>query len=121
MRISDWSSDVCSSDLPAEAAELVTAVNTALGRLDRVLAELRHFTADVAHDLRTPLAAMNLDLDGVPEPVRGRLAAQIAAMAGRVAQLPALAQVEAAARSPHQPVDPAAVARGTTHPPVPPA
>ncbi|MFC3677224.1 sensor histidine kinase [Ferrovibrio xuzhouensis] len=99
--------------LPAEAAELVTAVNTALGRLDRVLAELRHFTADVAHDLRTPLAAMTLDLDGVPEPVHGRLAAQIAAMAGRVEQLLALAQVEAAAVSLDQAVDLVAVARET--------
>jgi signal transduction histidine kinase len=85
----------------------------ALGRLDRVLAELRHFTADVAHDLRTPLAAMNLELDGVPEPLRGRLMAQVAAMAGRVEQLLALAQVESAAVRLDQTVDLAAVARET--------
>jgi signal transduction histidine kinase len=100
-------------DLPAEAAELVVAVNTALDRLDGVLGNLREFTADVAHDLRTPLAAMTLDLAAVPPPARDRLAAQIEAMTARVEQLLALAQVEAQAVATDSRVDLAAVARET--------
>src|SRR3546814_11578391 len=35
MRISDWSSDVCSSDLPVGAVERGRAVSIAVGRIDQ--------------------------------------------------------------------------------------
>lgn len=44
--------------VPSEVAPLVTAVNAFMARLDSNMAMLRNFIADSAHQLRTPLAAL---------------------------------------------------------------
>lgn len=48
---------------PKEVAGLVQAVNTLLRRLDLALERERRFSADAAHELRTPLAALRLNLE----------------------------------------------------------
>lgn len=45
-------------DLPAEVVPLTNAVDTALDRLDAALASQQRLTADIAHELLTPVAVM---------------------------------------------------------------
>ncbi len=45
---------------PEEVQPLIHALNGLLGRLERALGAQRHFIADAAHELRTPLAAVHL-------------------------------------------------------------
>lgn len=47
-----------SANLPTELLPIMTALNKLLARLDSALSAERRFTADAAHELRTPLAAL---------------------------------------------------------------
>ncbi len=58
------------SDMPSEIEPLVRALNALFERIDTMVASERRFTADAAHELRTPIAAI-------------RAQAQVALGAGR--------------------------------------
>lgn len=47
---------------PREIEVLISALNALFGRLDEVIRRERRFTADAAHELRTPLAALKTNL-----------------------------------------------------------
>jgi signal transduction histidine kinase len=81
--------------LPAEILPFTTAVNTLLGRLEQSAAQQEAFAADFAHELRTPLAAMMLELDGMEGEPAARLKGDVAAMRRLIDQLMLLAQMDA--------------------------
>lgn len=49
-----------------ELLPLVRAFNNALDRLAAAAEQRKRFIADVAHELRTPLAVLNMHIDGIP-------------------------------------------------------
>jgi len=97
---------------PREVNTLVRAVNRALTRLDETMAILRGFTANAAHELRTPLSIMQLSLDKLPpSPQRDDLQADTQHMTRLVGQMLDLAQADALAVEPDVLVDLADVGR----------
>ena len=56
-------SPLAESDVPDEVAPLVGAINDLLQRLERGIATQRHFLADAAHQLKTPLAGLRMQAE----------------------------------------------------------
>jgi signal transduction histidine kinase len=83
--------------LPSEIRPLVAAINKALDRLERGFRLQRNFTADVAHELRTPLAIMRLRIGTLADAQAAEaLRGDLEVMTRAVDQLLALAELEAA-------------------------
>jgi two-component system sensor histidine kinase QseC len=83
---------------PKEVAGLVQAVNGLLKRLNQALERERRFAADAAHELRTPLAALRLNLEQQAELHPGEfenLTAAVDRMVHLVEQLLLLSRVDA--------------------------
>ena len=97
---------VNADDFPAEAVGFAEAVNGLLGRLDESAARQEAFAADVAHELRTPLAILALELEKLDGEVASRLKRDVTGMSRLVEQLLVLAQLDAqaAASNPMQDV-----------------
>jgi two-component system sensor histidine kinase TctE len=112
-------------DVPEEVAPLVRSINDLLARLDKSVATQRHFLADAAHQLKTPLAGLRTQAElaareidggrGDPASMKHSLR-QIAISSQRAAhmvnQLLAMARAESPeGKLPRQWVDMAAITR----------
>lgn len=81
--------------LPGEVLPLVHAVNAALDRLEQGFKAQREFTADAAHELRTPLAILRTNIDLIPDQdVAGTLRQDVDMMSRLVNQLLNFAELE---------------------------
>ena len=81
--------------MPTEIVPLVHAINQALERLEAGYRAQREFTADVAHELRTPLAIMRARVDALdPSLSQEALRADIVGMARTVGQVLDIAELE---------------------------
>ena len=97
---------------PREVNTLVRAFNRALTRLDDTMGILRGFTANAAHELRTPLSVMQLSLDKLPpSSLRDDLQADTEHLTRLVGQMLDLAQADALAFEADMPVDLADIGR----------
>jgi signal transduction histidine kinase len=92
--------------MPREILPLVKAVNQALDRLDRGFRTQREFTADAAHELRTPLAILRARIDTLEDTtVREALRQDIAGMSRIVSQLLDIAELESFVVDPEERAD----------------
>ena len=83
------------NDLPREIQPLVDAVNQALDRLEAGFRVQREFTADAAHELRTPLSVLRARIDTLADKELARaLRADLEAMTNIVVQLLEIAELE---------------------------
>lgn len=120
-RQADDLSPVSESGLPEEVRPLVQELNLLFDRVRRAFEAQKHFVADAAHELRSPLAALKLQVqslqrapdDAARELAVGRLAAGIDRATRLVEQMLALARQEASAAvgTPPEAVDLREVAR----------
>ncbi|MEJ7687850.1 MAG: ATP-binding protein, partial [Variovorax sp.] len=120
-READDLSPVSEDDLPEEVRPLVHELNLLFDRVRRAFAAQKHFVADAAHELRSPLTALKLQVQGLQrapdeatrELAVARLAAGIDRTTRLVEQMLALARHEAssAAGAKPQRVDLQEVAR----------
>jgi signal transduction histidine kinase len=82
--------------MPKEIVPLVHAVNQALDRLEAGFRAQRDFTADMAHELRTPLSIVRARVDSLdPGPVRDALRSDLMNMTRTVNQVLDIAELEA--------------------------
>jgi len=98
--------------IPAEVQPLAAAINRALDRLTDSVRMTRDFTADAAHELRTPITVARVRAIEIEDPVlRSTLIADLDRLAGTVGHLLDLAELETVGQLAPEPVDLADVAR----------
>ncbi|WP_428991275.1 sensor histidine kinase [Methylocapsa aurea] len=60
--------EINAENVPKEVTPLIDSINGALRRLDASTTRMRRFTANAAHELRTPLAIMRARVESAREP-----------------------------------------------------
>ncbi len=93
---------------PSELKPLVVAMNGLFGRIEETLDRERRFTADAAHELRTPLAALRAQWDVVRrsssdaerQPAEARLGSSLDRLDRLVTQMLALSRLDSTLQSP---------------------
>lgn len=100
--------------LPREVAPLAHATNELLKRLQTSFRQQSEFVANVAHELRTPLAIHRVELEAVEDPaLRSRLSTSADRLTHVITQLQDLAALETIADTPFERVDVRGLARET--------
>jgi signal transduction histidine kinase len=80
--------------VPVEARPMVEAINAALDRVAGAFDQQRRFTADAAHEMRTPIAVLRAHMDTLDSADARALRRDLTALDRVVAQLLKLAQVD---------------------------
>ena len=80
--------------MPREIAHLAAAVNQAFERVGGLMKSQKVLTSGIAHEIRTPLAALKLELGQIDHPRARRAEADLDDLASFVGQITALARLE---------------------------
>jgi signal transduction histidine kinase len=93
-------------EIPREVRPLVFAVNQALDRLEEGFRIQRDFTADAAHELRTPLSILRTRMESLQDqPIGKALRQDVDAMARIISQLLDIAELDAFVVDPQERAD----------------
>jgi signal transduction histidine kinase len=94
------------SEIPSEVRPLVSAVNQGLDRLEEGFRIQREFTADAAHELRTPLSILRTRIDILQDrEMREALRQDVEGMAHIISQLLDIAELDAFVVNPEERAD----------------
>ncbi|ARM11240.1 MULTISPECIES: sensor histidine kinase [Rhizobium] len=80
--------------MPREVAHLAAAVNRAFARVGELMKSQKVLTTGIAHEIRTPLAALKLELGHIDHPRARKAEGDLDDLANFVAQLTALARLD---------------------------
>jgi signal transduction histidine kinase len=97
--------------MPLEIAQLTGAVNRSYARTRELMAAQKLFTSAIAHEIRTPLAVIRLELERIDHPAARRATAELDELTHFVEQLVTLARLEASDRSGFAPANLAELGR----------
>ena len=91
----DARSHLDTEGMPQEIARLAEAVNRAFSRVGDLMKAQKLLTSAIAHEVRTPLAVVKLELERIDHPRARKAEADLDELVRFVAQLTALARLEA--------------------------
>lgn len=97
--------------MPREIAHLAAAVNRAIARIGELIRSQKLFTAAVAHEIRTPLAMMKLELGRIDHPRARKAESDLQSLAHFVDQVTSLAKLETADTGVRERIDPRVLGR----------
>jgi len=87
-------------DLPLEILPFARAINSLLCRFDTIAERRESLVADLAHELKTPLTILILELDQLGIPEAARFKADVRNMCRLLDQIQLMAQIDAQAVAP---------------------
>lgn len=85
--------------MPLEIAQLAGAVNRSYARVGELVRAQKLFTSAIAHEIRTPLAVVSLELERIDHPRAQRVLAEIEELSRFIDQIVALARLESIDRA----------------------
>jgi two-component system sensor histidine kinase QseC len=90
----DARSHLSTRGMPLEIAHLAEAVNRAFERVGELMRSQKVLTSGIAHEVRTPLAAIKLELGRIDHPRARKAEADLDELSAFVGQLTALARLD---------------------------
>ena len=103
---------VSEQGMAREFSDVAATINTMLAKLERSLQLQKQFTSDAAHELRTPLAVLRLEVSQLPmSPARERIKTDLSELGDLVNELMRFAQAEDIMAQEREDVDLVAIAR----------
>lgn len=99
--------------MPAEVADLTRAVNRAFGRVAELVRSQKLFSAAIAHEIRTPVAIVKLELARIADPRARKAEGDLDRLTHTLEQLTALARLDAVEGEAFTPASLSLIARDT--------